>query len=259
MPSITNLFKSLKNLQNELILLTSFSSISFFLFFFSLKLYITFLVFLSISLIIHIIYLSVRQVESQLSKDIKRLNKITTSLSFNEPSDILFALDFDLTEIDHSKEKAILEMSSFKEYLLILKEVIEEDIRSTETSIDFLILTEIRNMNQKNGKDAYLSFAWIFTMKNKIDKMKTFLSKIEAKQQEVYRLARINTVVFESSELNVIISDRSEIDVCSICLENMEINPKCVILKCKHYFHKDCIDFWLEEKTNCPMCKTELM
>jgi amino acid transporter len=51
-----------------------------------------------------------------------------------------------------------------------------------------------------------------------------------------------------------IISSREE---CSICYE--ENNNPCVVLKCKHLYHKECIDKWLQEHTTCPQCRYDLV
>ena len=53
---------------------------------------------------------------------------------------------------------------------------------------------------------------------------------------------------------------------CSVCLDDCKANykdPNCVLLKCKHTFHIDCIKRWiLSGQTNnirCPMCRSELL
>jgi len=43
---------------------------------------------------------------------------------------------------------------------------------------------------------------------------------------------------------------------CPICLKEFE---KCkVFLPCGHAFHADCILNWIDNKTNCPMCRFPL-
>jgi len=53
-----------------------------------------------------------------------------------------------------------------------------------------------------------------------------------------------------------LISLSSEED-CSICYE--EITKDGVELKCKHFYHKECIDKWLQEHTTCPYCRDSLV
>jgi len=43
---------------------------------------------------------------------------------------------------------------------------------------------------------------------------------------------------------------------CSICLELIDDN--CCTLKCSHNFHKECITEWLERKSVCPNCRTDI-
>ena len=43
---------------------------------------------------------------------------------------------------------------------------------------------------------------------------------------------------------------------CSICLEEYNINDKLLELKCKHYYHYNCIYPWISrESTKCPSCR----
>jgi hypothetical protein len=55
-------------------------------------------------------------------------------------------------------------------------------------------------------------------------------------------------------------------DECCICLENYNKNEKVIILRCKHVYHKVCINKWInpsvnpseEENRSCPKCRTRL-
>jgi hypothetical protein len=42
---------------------------------------------------------------------------------------------------------------------------------------------------------------------------------------------------------------------CSICLEIMTENR---ILPCCHKFHSNCINIWLKENNNCPLCRQDV-
>ncbi|KIJ54868.1 hypothetical protein M422DRAFT_42081 [Sphaerobolus stellatus SS14] len=47
------------------------------------------------------------------------------------------------------------------------------------------------------------------------------------------------------------------VDNCLICLENYEAEDSLRLLKCRHAYHQDCIDKWLEQgRNNCPVCRT---
>lgn len=42
---------------------------------------------------------------------------------------------------------------------------------------------------------------------------------------------------------------------CPICIEKFNDIDKVMILKCKHYFHKRCIEQWFNEHDTCPVCR----
>ncbi len=55
-----------------------------------------------------------------------------------------------------------------------------------------------------------------------------------------------------------IIPEEKKMETCNICLENFENNNIARELHCKHYFHQECIDKWLEDKLECPLCRQNL-
>ena len=48
---------------------------------------------------------------------------------------------------------------------------------------------------------------------------------------------------------------KPKLDVCSICLGQLENSQFKYKLPCGHTFHRDCIDRWLKVKPNCPYCR----
>jgi hypothetical protein len=48
-------------------------------------------------------------------------------------------------------------------------------------------------------------------------------------------------------------------DECSICIDNFHTDDKIVHLECKHLFHSDCfeeyLDKYINNKTSCPLCR----
>ncbi|KAJ8665263.1 hypothetical protein QAD02_006925 [Eretmocerus hayati] len=45
---------------------------------------------------------------------------------------------------------------------------------------------------------------------------------------------------------------------CPICLRDFEKGNIAKSLPCKHTFHKECIEPWLEKTNSCPLCRYEL-
>ncbi|KAJ7979884.1 RING-H2 finger protein [Quillaja saponaria] len=46
---------------------------------------------------------------------------------------------------------------------------------------------------------------------------------------------------------------------CAVCLNEFQENEKLrIIPNCSHVFHIDCIDVWLQNNANCPLCRTSI-
>lgn len=46
---------------------------------------------------------------------------------------------------------------------------------------------------------------------------------------------------------------------CLICLSEYEGEEDVRVLTCRHAFHKDCVDTWMEKgRNNCPACRTKV-
>lgn len=50
----------------------------------------------------------------------------------------------------------------------------------------------------------------------------------------------------------------SELTQCTICLCDYEEGENVRTLPCFHYFHVDCIDSWLAQHSQCPLCKNDV-
>jgi len=48
---------------------------------------------------------------------------------------------------------------------------------------------------------------------------------------------------------------KKEAETCRICLEEYEIGDTVMTLTCFHFYHKDCINTWLNGDRHCPVCK----
>lgn len=54
-------------------------------------------------------------------------------------------------------------------------------------------------------------------------------------------------------------NDSNNNESCTICIVDYKQGDKVRTLPCMHRFHKDCIDKWLGLKSDCPMCKYDLL
>ncbi|KAK1175873.1 RING finger protein 150-like, partial [Acipenser oxyrinchus oxyrinchus] len=50
-----------------------------------------------------------------------------------------------------------------------------------------------------------------------------------------------------------------EYDNCAVCIEGYKPNDVVRILPCRHLFHKNCVDPWLQDHRTCPMCKMNIL
>ncbi|KAF5795315.1 putative transcription factor C2H2 family [Helianthus annuus] len=52
--------------------------------------------------------------------------------------------------------------------------------------------------------------------------------------------------------------EEEEEDICAICLQEFEVGETCVALECNHGYHQECIEKWLQQKNNCPICRAKV-
>jgi len=45
---------------------------------------------------------------------------------------------------------------------------------------------------------------------------------------------------------------------CSVCLDNFELGDGLRTLQCEHHFHVACVDQWLAQSGQCPVCKSRV-
>jgi hypothetical protein len=68
----------------------------------------------------------------------------------------------------------------------------------------------------------------------------------------------INKIIGKSNKIkkdDVIVNEN-----CLICMEKYNTNEfKRLLPKCKHYFHKKCVDKWLKKNASCPICRDKII
>lgn len=55
--------------------------------------------------------------------------------------------------------------------------------------------------------------------------------------------------------VKIIYNSESSTECCAICQCEYTDHEHVRILKCKHMYHKKCIDKWLSFSDSCPMCR----
>ena len=122
--------------------------------------------------------------------------------------------------------------------------------------------TQMYIINYKNN-NLFSLFILIFFIFSCVNVCKTI------NDQRIYRLNQINInerihrnqipqkyiIKIKEYKLN---EDLEESDNCSICLENYNKDNIINVLKCGHKYHKDCIDYWINDNNNCPLCRLSL-
>ena len=57
---------------------------------------------------------------------------------------------------------------------------------------------------------------------------------------------------------NVILLDKEEEEICSICLIFFKNGDQISCLNCGHLFHTNCVNKWISNKKNCPLCRINI-
>ena len=58
--------------------------------------------------------------------------------------------------------------------------------------------------------------------------------------------------------INIVNPDSSLEEQCSICLDNYIKEDILNELKCGHKYHNTCIDDWIKNNNNCPLCRLSI-
>lgn len=88
-----------------------------------------------------------------------------------------------------------------------------------------------------------------------IRNLKTHTSPITISQYLQLIEEKSPSVCFSKTTLNIL--DQQE---CRVCLCDLQEGDKVRTLKCKHTFHKDCLDKWLLQFwATCPLCRNKVL
>ena len=63
----------------------------------------------------------------------------------------------------------------------------------------------------------------------------------------------------DNDKLNIYTLTENKEDKCSVCMSELNIDEHVCELPCKHTFHNDCIQPWLQQYNyKCPICRKEV-
>jgi hypothetical protein len=65
-------------------------------------------------------------------------------------------------------------------------------------------------------------------------------------------------IAFKLSAEDIATDESGEKDVCVICQDEFQVNDLAKRLNCRHIFHAQCIDAWLERSSLCPICNGDV-
>ena len=136
------------------------------------------------------------------------------------------------------------------------------------TSLEFYSINDIQSYNQTNPlyrrHEFINSIQYITRFINSTDDYESLENledvKVTISQGDFDKLDHLTIQKDCSNECNCDIPAHClSSGECHVCLDGFKVGDTKVILKCKHYFHKDCIYKWLcYEKTNCPICRYDV-
>lgn len=46
---------------------------------------------------------------------------------------------------------------------------------------------------------------------------------------------------------------------CSVCIESFRVSEECLLLPCRHLFHRTCLTPWFRGHRSCPYCRAEII
>lgn len=88
--------------------------------------------------------------------------------------------------------------------------------------------------------------------KAQIDKLPINLYNSKAKKVRMSQAKK-------NGQKNVQCCESSSNEVCAICILDYQMGDKLRTLPCQHKFHQGCVDKWLGLKSDCPICKFDLL
>jgi len=193
----------------------------------------------------------------------RKLNKVLESMNdvenFSEDS-LLLILDLKSRDLIYLNKAQTFASSDLLKRLNGYKQVLQREVGVsqrllTETAERMLKDTFYTDDEDNDGPNVSEK-DWCQYLETKLHYEQTLLQRVESKQKEIVRHCKFINL---SKELDTFFSSEAkQADTCSICLSEYEQSQKIITLNCKHFFHQNCLEDWMVERTACPLCKTEV-
>ncbi|GMI74050.1 hypothetical protein HRI_001074300 [Hibiscus trionum] len=115
--------------------------------------------------------------------------------------------------------------------------------------------------------ESYISNVWLscevrtLLMGTEIDRSGLLTRSLAEVESEIESLNRQMAAVKESlikDMLNIVEVKARDEETCVICLEELEVGLKASRMPCSHDFHSVCIEKWLHQNLNCPICRLKI-
>ena len=113
-----------------------------------------------------------------------------------------------------------------------------KSVMQKEEEKDHILAHELEEKIQNNLKNGYES-----------DASKASQLTSQLKEQYCYSL---ESVIESNTQIT------KENKNCIICLIDLNVGDRVIILPCFHMFHKECINDWFKKDKTCPLCKLEI-
>ncbi|XP_060100531.1 RING finger protein 148 [Heteronotia binoei] len=105
---------------------------------------------------------------------------------------------------------------------------------------------------------VFVAFILVYCTYHCVGKLRRARNPIERCQEVLDITTNINQL-----ELRTLKEDDKEVgsnsEICAVCLETYKPKDVARVLRCRHLFHKVCIDPWLLKNQTCPVCKWNVL
>jgi hypothetical protein len=107
----------------------------------------------------------------------------------------------------------------------------------------------------------FLSVSDLSIQGNLEDLLKIFATELNLFKRctgcmDIYKTKNDSIILCKNCVVQNIITSETNTE-CSICTEII-LKNELMLTKCKHEFHKKCLNKWLESNGNCPLCRLQL-